>query len=84
MCGFAPRQLSDGRTAMYASREKALLDLLYLYPFYNNEVELSNLRLDRDVLHEDLNRKEMESYMDRFHSLELEKRKSLLFKVYDL
>ena len=84
MFGYNPRPLADGRTTAYATREKALLDLLYLYPFYNTEHELADLRLDGDLLHEDLNRAEWESLAARFHSAALEKRMRLLAKVYDL
>jgi predicted transcriptional regulator of viral defense system len=84
MFGYVPRPLADGRTMSYATREKALLDLLYLYPFYNTENELANLRLDGDILHDDLNRAEWESLAERFHSTALEKRVRLLSKVYGL
>jgi predicted transcriptional regulator of viral defense system len=85
MFGYFPRPLADGgRTTSYATREKALLDLLYLYPFYNTEHELADLRLDGDILHENLNRGELEAFTARFRSAALEKRIRLLFKVYDL
>ena len=35
-------------TWLLAQPEKALLDLLYLYPFYDNNTELEQLRLDED------------------------------------
>lgn len=47
--------MADNRIIQFASSEKALLDLLYLYPFYDNEQELEELRLDEDYLHDDLN-----------------------------
>jgi len=84
MFGYVPRPLADGRTTSYATREKALLDLLYLYPFYNTEPELVNLRLDVNLLNDDLNRAELESFAARFYSAALEKRMRLLFKVYGL
>ncbi len=84
MFGYVPRPLADGRTTAYATREKALLDLLYLYPFYDTERELSELRLDGDVLNEDVNRAEWESLAERFHSAALEKPRRLLSKVYGL
>jgi len=84
MFGFVQRPLDDGRTTAYATREKALLDLLYLYPFYSTESELVDLRLDSDVLHEDLDRAEWESLGARFRCAALEKRMRLLTKVYDL
>jgi len=43
------------RSILFAFPEKALLDLLYLYPFYNTEAEIENLRLDNDYLANDLN-----------------------------
>jgi predicted transcriptional regulator of viral defense system len=84
MFGYVQRPLADGRTTAHATREKALLDLLYLYPSYNTESELTDLRLDRDVLHEDLNRAVWESLCGRFHCAALERRARLLAKVYDL
>ncbi|MFA5043470.1 MAG: hypothetical protein WC381_07000 [Kiritimatiellia bacterium] len=84
MFGYVQRPLADGRATAYATREKALLDLLYLYPFYNTESELAGLRLDEDVLREDFNRAEWESLAARFHCAALEKRMGLLFKVYGL
>jgi predicted transcriptional regulator of viral defense system len=84
MFGYVPLPLADGRTTAYATREKALLDLLYLYPFYDTERELAELRLDGDALHADLNRDEWESLAARFHSAALDKRRRLLSKVYGL
>jgi predicted transcriptional regulator of viral defense system len=84
MFGYEPRRLADDRTTAYATREKALLDLLYLYPFYKTEQDLADLRLDREVLHEELDRAEWESLTERFGSAALEKRAQLLSKVYDL
>lgn len=84
MFGYESRQLANGRTAAYATKEKALLDLLYLYPFYKTEQDLIDLRLDQDVLHEDLNLAEWGTMMGRFGSAALEKRARLLSKVYDL
>ncbi len=84
MFGYAPRQLANGRTAAYATREKALLDLLYLYPFYKTEQALVDLRLDADVLHAELDRVAWDALLARFRSGALEKRARLLMKVYGL
>lgn len=84
MFGYELRTLANGRVAPYATREKALLDLLYLYPFYKTEQELSDLRLDRSILHDDLDRVRWEDMLGRFHSRALEKRARLLAKVYEL
>ena len=84
MFGYEPRALADGRSALYATREKALLDLLYLYPFYNTEDELANLRLDRVALKKELAPARLESFAARFRSRALEVRVRLLRKVYGL
>ena len=84
MFGYLPHTFLNNRTVSYATREKALLDLLYLYPFYKTEEEIANLRLDRDILHDELNFAELESFTARFHSTALEKRMQLVSRVYDL
>ena len=84
MFGYFRRPLADGRATPYAAREKALLDLLYLYPFYNTESEIIGLRLDRDVLRESWDRQTWLSMGKRFQCARLEKRMQLLEKVYEL
>ena len=84
MFGYIPLPLTKGRTSFYATREKALLDLLYLYPFYKTERELIDLRLDEDILHEDFDLTEWESLGARFSCKALENRMKLLKKVYAL
>jgi len=37
MFGYEPREAGDSLFAQYATPEKALVDLLYLYPSYNTE-----------------------------------------------
>lgn len=84
MFGYDLKPMADGRTLQLASPEKALLDLLYLYPFYNSEQELEELRLDEDFLLDDLNRELLEKYMLKFENKALEKRVQLLLKTYGL
>lgn len=63
MFGYFPRSIADGRTIPYATREKALLDLLYLlYPFYNIESELLQLRLDSETARRSDLRNHLKSY----------------------
>jgi len=76
--------LCGSRAVPYATGEKALLDLLYLYPFYNTESELLEIRLDPDILRENLDRRTWRSMGKRFLCARLEKRMQLLEKVYDL
>ena len=84
MFGYDLKPLSDNRTIQFATPEKALLDLLYLYPFYNNEQEIAELRLDEDFLHDDLNTELLKDYSLKFRSKALDQRIKLLFKTYGL
>lgn len=84
MFGYEPRPFGEGYSIAYATREKALLDLLYLYPFYSTRAELENLRLDQALLHDELHIPQLETFLARFHSTALEKRVHLLRKVYEL
>jgi predicted transcriptional regulator of viral defense system len=82
--GFDLKTMTDGRTLSFASPEKALLDLLYLYPFYNSEHDMEDLRLDDSFLNEDLNRDLLKEYTSRFENKALEQRISRLIKIYGL
>lgn len=84
MFGYDLKPMADGRTLQLASPEKALLDLLYLYPFYKTEQELEELRLDDDFLQDDLNHELLEEYSLKFENKALEKRVQLLMKTYGL
>ena len=82
--GYGLKSMADNRTIQFATPEKALLDLLYLYPFYNNEQEMEELRLDEDYLHEDLNTTLLMEYAGKFQSKALDQRLSLLLKTYNI
>jgi predicted transcriptional regulator of viral defense system len=82
--GYDSKPFSNGRTLLFATPEKALLDLLYLYPFYNTQQELEELRLDEDFLHQDFNEQLFREYAEKFQSKALNKRAELLLKTYDL
>ena len=84
MFGYELKPLADGRTMLFASPEKALLDLLYLYPFYDSEQEMEALRLDEEYMHDDLNRVVLQGYAADFQSKAVDRRVKLLFKTYDL
>lgn len=84
MFGYDQKPLTDGRMMKIASREKALLDLLYLYPEYNSRQDMENLRLDESSLQEDLDKEKMQEYLLRFHNAALERRVQQLFQVYAL
>lgn len=84
MFGYELKPMADNRTIQFATPEKALLDLLYLYPFYDNKQELEELRLDEDWLHNDLNKTLLADYCGKFQSKALYHRVKLLFNTYDL
>jgi hypothetical protein len=67
-----------------AKPEKALIDLLYLYPFYQTGDDLEDLRLDEGVLSESVNIELLRSYSSKFHNMALNKRVELLIGVYNL
>lgn len=84
MFGYDLKPMTDNRTIQFASPEKALLDLFYLYPFYDNKQEMEELRLDEDYLHDGLNKDLLMDYCTRFQSKALDKRIKLLLKTYCL
>lgn len=84
MFGYELKPIKDNRTILFAYPEKALLDLLYLYPFYDNQMELEELRLDEDWLESDLNKGLLMDYCAKFQSKALDGRVKLLFKTYGL
>ena len=75
----APKQ-----TWLLAQPEKALLDLLYLYPFYDNDTELEQLRLDEAYMTEELDLERLKEYQQRISSKALDRRIKKLLRIYDL
>ena len=69
---------------LLAHPEKALLDLLYLNPFYDNEEDLLQLRLDEDYMTAELDLSRLSEYRQRIASKALDKRVGKLLKIYDL
>jgi len=69
---------------MLAHPEKALLDLLYLYPFYDNEQELEQLRLDEDYMTDELDLDRLSEYQQKMGNKALDTRIKKLLKIYDL
>ena len=82
MFGYNPRQMADGRSLLFSSPEKAIIDLLYLYPFYNTAREMEELRLDDYFMHEELNVGLLIEYSSRINSRALDNRIKLLLKSY--
>ena len=84
MFGYDLRDMEGDRRIMFATPEKAILDLLYLYPFYNTERDLENLRLDESYMEDDFNVKRLTEFSDRIGSKALSKRIDILRKVHTL
>lgn len=81
--GYDLKPFGD-RTIQFATPEKALLDLLYLYPFYNTQEELQELRLDEDYMQDDLNIERLNKYAEQFGSKALDKRIKIMKNTYGL
>jgi predicted transcriptional regulator of viral defense system len=84
MSGYVLKTLSDGRTLQIADPEKALSDLLYLYPEYSTTQDMLDLRLDEEYLQNDLKMDLLHEYISEFKSKALEKRVNQLIIAYRL
>ena len=82
--GYEIKTTPNGRGILFASPEKALLDLLYLNPYYKTEQDMEELRLDEDFMQSEFNLERFSDYLARFGSKTLEQRVRRLLKVYGL
>ena len=76
--------MSDGRGVLMATPEKAILDLLYLNPFYRTEKDIEELRLDWDFMSSDLDVNRLDDYLARFASRSLDQRIGVLKRLYEI
>lgn len=67
-----------------ATPEKAIIDLLHLYPEYSTAEDMLNLRLDEDYMENRLDQGKLLDYEKRIHSPALSKRANMLREVYGL
>jgi len=84
MFGYDLKPMSDGRVLHFARPEKALLDLIYLYPEYHTQQQMEDLRLDEDFLHEELNIEMINEYRQNFKNKALDHRVQILLNAYGL
>ena len=74
----------NNRSIHIAQPEKAILDLLYLYSFYNTKREIKNLRFNESFVHNELNVEKLALYLDKFNNKELAKRVEIFTKFYGI
>ena len=84
MFGYELKKQASGKAIKLATPEKALLDLFYLFPFYNTIKDMIALRFDDDYLHNNLDVEVMKLYYDRFKSNALGERVNIFFDAYEL
>ena len=84
MFGYEQKSFLNKQSLLFATPEKAILDLLYLYPQYNNKQEISELRFDEEFMQEDLNTECLNEFTEKFQSKTLRNRVNLLLKIHDL
>lgn len=84
MFGYHSKAIGRGQSIQLAQPEKALLDLLYLYPFYHTKLDMEELRMDEDFLHDDFDLGLLDEYLHRFKNKVLEKRVKLFLNTYGL
>lgn len=84
MFGSEQKTFRNQHSLLFATPEKAILDLLYLYPQYNNEQEIIELRFDEEFMQEDLNVERLNEFTEKFQSKTLRNRVDLLLKIHDL
>lgn len=84
MFGNEQKTFIDKHSLFFATPEKAILDLLYLYPQYNSEQEIIELRFDEDFMQDELNVERLNEFTEKFQSKALRNRVDLLLKTHDL
>ncbi len=81
--GYEPKTMLDGKTYLMATPEKAILDLLYLYP-YRTPQDMIDLRLDEHFMQSDFNKDTILSFAQRANKPALLDRINTLLKAYSL
>lgn len=84
MYGYSSKKIDAEKYFLIADPEKAIMDLLYLYPEYNSEKEILELRFDDDILTENFHKNRLIEYTERTENKSLLQRVKQLISVYDL
>jgi len=82
--GYEMKTMQNGRGLLFATPEKALLDLLYLNPYYKTVHDMEELRLDEDFLQSEFNWERLHDYLAQMGSKTLTQRVKRLLKAYGL
>ncbi len=82
--GYEIKTLPGGRGVLFATPEKALLDLLYLNPYYKTEDDMENLRLDEDYMQNELDWDRLADFTEKIGSKALDNRVAKMIKVYNI
>ena len=80
--GYKQELLKRGGSYLIAEPEKAIVDLLYLYPQYNSVEAMRELRFDEWWMQEELNYEKLRAYSLQTSKKALAKRIELLIKAY--
>ena len=81
--GYKQVSLSRGGSYLIAEPEKAIVDLLYLYPQFNTADTMRELRFDEWWMQDELNREKLTAYSKQTSKKALIDRTELLIKTYD-
>ena len=79
--GYQQKPYLRNMTFLLAEPEKAILDLLYIYPFYNSHKEIEELRFDNDVINEVVSPVKLIEYAEMFDNNALTSRVRILMAV---
>ena len=81
--GYKQVSLNRGGSYLIAEPEKAIVDLLYLYPQFNTADAMRELRFDEWWMKDELNREKLTAYANQTSKKALIDRIELLINTYD-
>ncbi len=82
--GFQSMPISKNKNILMAEPEKAILDFLYLNPFYTTKEDFLNLRFNEDILKNELNKELLLHYGNRVGKKTLSQRIEKMLKAYQV
>jgi hypothetical protein len=70
------------RNILMADKEKAILDLIYLFNFYKTQSDIEELRLNENIMGSEFDWVKMDYYTRRFNSKILTEKVEILKKIF--